>query len=62
MPYAFRDIEPCPDCDDGNKYYIIDPETTEYIPCTREDYDKAPAEWRDKEKCSTCNGEGVMYD
>ena len=47
---------PCPDCEDGYRYYINDPLTTEYIDCSKEDYDKTPEEYRGYEICETCNG------
>lgn len=52
-----KPLIPCPDCDDGYHYFLIDPDAEEYIPCTREDYDKAVPEYRERETCPTCKGE-----
>lgn len=49
-------LEPCPDCEDGNRYYVIDPRNDERIECSKEDYDKTPEDYRDTETCPTCRG------
>lgn len=59
-PNCWPEREPCPDCEDGCHYFLIDPKEEEYIPCTKEDYDKAPDEYRDMERCETCRGEGWL--
>lgn len=59
-PYCWPEREPCPDCKDGFHYFLIDPEEGEYIPCTKEDYDKAVPEYREKETCLTCKGEAWL--
>lgn len=59
-PECWPEREPCPDCQDGYHYFLIDPDAEEYIPCTREDYDKAVPEFREREYCETCKGEAWL--
>ena len=59
-PNCWPERVPCPDCKDGYVYELIDPDTTEYIPCTKEDYNKAAPEYREKSTCPTCKGEGWL--
>lgn len=47
---------PCPDCEDGNRYFIIDPDSGEYIDCSKDEYMNAPEEYRGYETCDTCGG------
>ena len=49
-------MEPCPDCEDGNRYYVIDPRTGEYVECSKADFDRTPVDYRDFEPCPTCQG------
>lgn len=46
----------CPDCEDGNRYFVVDPKTDERIECSKADYDNTPADFRDCETCATCGG------
>lgn len=55
-----KPLEPCPDCEDGYKYYIIDAHTDERIECSKEDFDNTPCDYRDYEECATCKGEGWL--
>lgn len=49
-------MEPCPDCEDGYRYYVIDVTTGERIECSKRDYDNTPDDYRDCEICATCGG------
>ena len=52
----FEDRPCCPDCEDGYRYYVIDPRTDERIECSRADYNNTPSDYREYEICETCNG------
>lgn len=51
-----KPLVPCPDCEDGYRYYIIDPDTEDRHECSREEYFNAAEEYREYETCPTCEG------
>lgn len=51
-------LVPCPDCEDGVRYFVYDPKGHGYMRCSKVDWEKTPEDYRYEEGCETCNGEG----
>lgn len=49
-----KPLVPCPDCEDGYHYYMVD--IDKRFPISKEDYDNTPEEYRERVECPTCHG------
>lgn len=53
----------CPICEgEGKIFYSLDEEKQEATRITRKEYEQLPPEKRDAEPCTTCDGNGFIFD
>lgn len=58
-PNCWPPLQECERCEGtGNIYYLIEPDTGEWIECSEDEYNKAADEYREYTPCPKCDGEG----